>query len=177
MANFSVLKDIWLTNVTFNIENGSKSFDNVEAKFNAYSKVSFDAVCIRFKYSGFTKWLRINQKGASLLDTFKTGTYIPTSINRGIWKALIAESSLQQNCNRQGFNVYDDKGSIYPRIGYIGNEQYDCRTPDSFIALGSISFGSDHGSNLTSISCWSIASYIPDNGDKSRSTTGFILVQ
>ena len=73
--------------------------------------------------------------------------------------------------------MYDEKGNIYARIGYIGNEQYDCRTPDSFIALGSISFGSDHKSNLTSISCGNFASYIPDNGDKSLSTMGFILVQ
>ena len=73
--------------------------------------------------------------------------------------------------------MYDDKGSIYARIGYIGNEQNDCGTPDSFIALGSRSFASDHGANLKNISCGNFASFNPDNGKKSLPAVGFILLQ
>ena len=165
-----------MTNETFNVQSGIKSFDDEEAKFNAYSKLSFNTVCIGFKYSGSTKWLRINQEGISLLDIFKNGTYIPTSISRDIWKGLIANSSLQRNCNRQGFNVYDDNGKFWARIGYIGNEQYDCSTPDSFIALGSRGV-SECSSHTTKIYCGNLAGCNADNGDKLLPTMGFILVQ
>ena len=163
--------------MTFNVEKGIKSFDNEEAKFMAFSKLSFDAVCIGFKYSGTTKWLRINQSGSSLLSIFQNGNYIATSINRETWKSLIAGSSLQQNCNRQGFNVKDANGKLYARIGYIGNQENDCRTPDSFIAIGADSSVLCSIPHLTKISCGNLASCSPDNGDKSLPTMGFILVQ
>ena len=125
-----------MTNATFNVKNGMKSFYSEEAKFNAFSKLSFDSICIGMKYSGTTKWLRINVKGSSLQDIFQTGNYIQTSISRDTWKGLITGSSLQLNCNRQGFNVKDTAGRLCARIGYIGNQENECHSPDSFIALG-----------------------------------------
>ena len=165
-----------MNNITFNEDKGIKSFYTEEAKFNAFSKLSFDSVCIGMKFAGATKWLLINQNGTSLLDIFKAGTDIATSISRHTWKGLIQGSSLQVHCNRQGFNVKDSSGNIYARIGYIGNQENECITPDSFIALGSRN-SVPCGSSLYKISCGNFASCSPDNGDKSLAAMGFILLQ
>ena len=155
-----------------------KSFYNEEAKFNAFSTLSFDSICIGMKYSGTAKWLRIGVNGSSLRDIFHNGNDIQTSISRDKWKSLITGSSLQVNCNRQGFNVKDDDGKMYVRIGYVGNQEDDCRSPDSFIALGgSTSFILCSISHLAKISCGNFASCSPDNGVKSLPAMGFILVQ
>ena len=165
-----------MNNITFNEENGIKSFYTEEAKFNAFSKLSFHTVCIGMKYEGATNWLLVNKTGSSLQDIFKAGTYVATSINRDVWKGLIRDSSLQVYCNRQGFNVKDQYGNIYARIGYLGNQENECYTPDSFIALGARN-SVVCASPLPKISCGNFASCSPDNGDKSLAAMGFILLQ
>ena len=154
-----------------------KSFYNEEAKFNAFSKLSFDSICIGLKYSGTTKWLRINVKGSSLQDIFQTGNYIQTSISRDTWKGLIRGSSLQLNCNHQGFNVKGGDGKMYVRIGYVGNNENSCDSPDSFLGIGTINYVLCSTYHLADISCGNFASCQPDNGDKSLPAMGFILVQ
>ena len=139
--------------------------------------MSFDSICIGMKYSGATKWLRIPVKGSSLKDIFKNGNYIQTSISRNTWKGLIAGSSLQVYCNRQGINVKGNGGHMYARIGYIGNNEDNCDTPDSFIALGSTRSIPSSDTYLAKISCGNLGSWLPDNGNKSLSAMGFILVQ
>ena len=154
-----------------------KSFYNEEAKFNAFSKMSFDSICIGMKYSGTTKWLRIPVKGSSLQDIFKNGQYIQTSISRSTWKGLIAGSSLQVNCNRQGFNVKGNDGHMYARIGFVGNNEKDCGNPDSFLGIGVRNYVLCPTSHLADISCGNFASCGSDNGDKSLPAMGYVLVQ
>ena len=41
---------------------------------------------------------------------------------------------MQPNCNREGFNIYSTIGRI--RIGFAGNNENDCETPDSVVGVG-----------------------------------------
>ena len=158
----------WTNDVTYSIENGLTSFEGFEAKFPAFSKIKFDAVCVGMTFAGATKWLRINIKQDSLLHIFKAGTYIPTYLGRAAWKSIIAQSSLQLNCNREGFNVRRADNAMLARIGYIANEQSDCNSPDSAIGFGLAGSWK---------SCGNSASSSPDNGDKQNAAIGYILVQ
>ena len=93
------------------------------------------------------------------------GKYHNTSLGRDAWKDLLKYGSLQQNCNREGFNAQATNFKI--RIGILSNEQNDCDSDDSYIGLGS------------SADPWTgnKASWAPDNGNRETKTFGYILVQ
>ena len=159
----------WTNDEIYNAENGIKSLYTEEAKFPAYSKVPFSDVCVGMKVSSDVRWLRIpGIHKPSLLSIFRTGNPLYTHLNRQLWKGLIASSSLQLNCNRQGFNVKDSRGAMLTRIGYIANQENDCNTCDSFIGVGSSSFG---------ISCGNIARVHADNGDRNTRAMCYVLIQ
>ena len=161
----------WTNDEKYNIENGIKSFYSEEAKFPAFSKISFSDVCIGMKVSSDVRWLRIpGINKASLLSIFITGQASYTSLGRSLWKNLIASSSLQFNCNRQGFNVKDSSNSIVTRIGYIANEQNHCTSCNSFIGIGPSSFGMSCGNYASS-------AYVPDNGGRHTPAMCYVLIQ
>lgn len=98
--------------------------------------VSVSSLCIGMKKSGVTKWLRIDVTASSLHDMFVTGTYIPTNLGRMAWRELASEGFLQMKCNREGINVRRDENALRIRIGILGNNENDCQSTDSEIALG-----------------------------------------
>ena len=159
------------------MENGLKSFAVEEAKFPAFSHLSFDSLCVGMKFSGATNWLRIGLKRDSLLDIFQAGNHISTNLGKSAWKSLMANPSLQLNCNREGFNVKNNGGIMLTRIGFIANQENECISPDSFIGLGSIGTNLPCNAALSAISCGNFASCSPDNGDKSNAAFGYVLVQ
>ena len=159
----------WTTSETYNIENGIKSLYEEEAKFPAFSNVAFNDICIGMKISSDVRWLRLpGINKASLLSLFKTGNALYTNLARSSWKNLIASSSLQLNCRRQGINVKDSGNSILTRIGYIANQENDCASCDSFIGIGPSRFG---------MSCGNVAQHSPDNGNKNTPANCYVLVQ
>ena len=85
------------------------------------------------------KWLKIPKSSCSLLDIFAPGESSFTDLAIQKWKNLVPQNGnpLQGNCNRQGFNIKrDNKQNIFARIGIMGNNENDCRTPDSGIGVG-----------------------------------------
>ena len=161
----------WTNDEKYNIENGIKSFYREEAKFPAFSKISFSDVCIGMEVSSDVRWLRIpGINKASLLSIFNTGQASYTSLGRSLWKSLIASSSLQLNCKRQGFNVKDSSNSIVTRIGYIANQENDCATCDSFIGIGPSRFGMSCGNYASS-------TYSSDNGGRNTPAMCYVLIQ
>jgi len=44
--------------------------------------------------------------------------------DRNTWIGLVADSSMQNNCNLAGFNVQG--GYAFARIGFIANQEGDC---------------------------------------------------
>ena len=130
------------------------------------------------QFSGSTNWIRIPIKRSSLLDIFKDGTYKSTTQGRNRWKSLIDGTSLQINCNREGFNVKRNDGIMFLRIGILNNEQNDCATPNSMLGFGTHYQLKCNGRPIVpAISCGNLARCRSDNGDKSSPVMGYILVQ
>ena len=161
----------WTNDDVFNVEDGLKSFYQNEAKFSAFNELSFNDVCIGIKVSADVSWLRLPAiSKTSLRSIFKAGTELPTNNGRDAWKGLITSSSLQQNCEKEGFNMKDgDSPSLLLRLGYVANEQDDCNSCDSFIGVGA--------SDMWSISCGNIAAASPDNGDRNTPAMCYLLVK
>ena len=116
----------------------------------------------------------INKQANSLYSLIADGKYRATSLGRNTWKKLIgSQASLQANCNKEGFNVAGGKRYSKARIGIIGNNEKDCRTPDSTVGFGT------GGYVDPSNTCGNhaIKGYTSDNGEKHIKAMGYILVQ
>lgn len=122
---------------------------------------------------GATKWITLNYSANSLHSVFVDGNYRSTSAGRSTWKSLIAGSSLQLNCNKEGFSIAHNDFNV--RIGYYTNNQQSCPYADSGIGFG-ISY---KACGITShITCGNIAQCSGvDNGKKLTAAFGYILVQ
>ena len=146
-----------------------------EAKFAAFNALAFKEICVGMEQSGKTRWLRLPVASSSLLNLFKSERYVATRAGRNAWKRMIQGSSLQRHCNREGINVKRNDGQLFARIGFIGNQENECNSPDSYIGFGTWRFR--FCSRLPVISCGNIATCSPDNGDKSLPATGYILIK
>ena len=124
------------------------------------------------KISGQLRFIVINKQANSLHSLIADGTYRATSLGRNEWKKLIgAEGSLQQGCNKEGFNVVGSLRNSKARVGYIANNENDCGSCDSRIGFGT------GGYPENSITCGNVAAHFPDNGDRNITAMGYILVQ
>ena len=90
------------------------------------------------KISGQLRFIVINKQANSLHSLIADGTYRATSLGRNEWKKLIgAQGSLQQSCNKEGFNAVGTLSHhSKARIGYIANEKMNCHNCDSRIGFG-----------------------------------------
>ena len=141
--------------------------DDQETKLPTYWNTSFRELCVGMKVGNDLKFVSIRYPASSLYDLIADGKYRATRLGRQKWKSLISGSSMQRNCNKEGFNVVGPSGRDYPRIGLIGNEQNDCLSPDSFLGFGC----------GTTNTCGNRASSNPDNGNKEVKAMGYILVR
>ena len=123
------------------------------------------------KYNGILRAFSFSYPASSLYSLIADGRYRQTHLGRNKWKSLISDSSMQRNCNREGFNArVGSNVHARARLGLIANEQNECYSPDSFIGLGTYygSVGNVAGN---------YASYSPDNGEKNIKVMGYILVR
>ena len=114
-------------------------------------------------------------KAKSLYDVLKDGKYKATKMGRKSWKSLIDGSSLQANCNREGFNVYHSYARV--RVGLIANQENDCNTPDSRIGYGGRGYICGQDNNVTTGNASPNTSCSPDNGKKNIKAFGYILAR
>ena len=131
------------------------------------------------------KFLSISYPASSLHDLIADGKYRATNLSRQKWKSLISDSSLQRNCNKEGFNIEQTVNKhryilARIRIGIIGNGQDDCYTPDSYLGFGGPSANERNycetrnvintcGNSATCDGC--------DNGRKEINAMGYIFVR
>ena len=128
------------------------------------------------KYGGQLKAFSFSYPASSLHDLIADGNYRQTNTSRSQWKQLIHGSSLQRNCNKQGFNVSPlNHGKV--RFGIIGNQENDCNSTDSFIGLGASYKSTYCLSGSARNTAGNVASCSPDNGDKNIKAMGYILVR
>ncbi|XP_022809518.1 uncharacterized protein LOC111346494, partial [Stylophora pistillata] len=165
----------WSDKNSYNLLGGKTGFDSQETKLPTYWKTPFSKICLVMRIGPQKKFIVMRRQANSLFSLLADGKYRNTTIGRSTWKTLIGlEASLQPNCNKDGFNAMGSaKGSSRARIGFLGNNEGDCVTPDSRIGFGT---GGYHDDTNT---CGNEALDHPssDNGGKHIKAMGYILVQ
>jgi hypothetical protein len=180
---FAYSKPIWTNKKLLNP--GSPALDHTEAKLATFHRIDVDEVLVGMEQpigSGSVSFrsLTIPIQSPSLHAIFKNSKYIQTSLGRSTWKGLIPNSSLQRNCNREGFNVDLRPQQQRTRIGIISNQENDCSSPDSYLGIGAVpgQFSYCSGTrqhptvgNVAADGC------SPDNGPRELEAFGVVFVR
>ena len=127
------------------------------------------------KVNDVTKWTVINHQASSLFN-IADGVFENTKLGNNTWLSLMGGSRLQENCNKEGYNInIPGHGSSYlkARIGIIANNQNDCETCNSCIGFGT-SIDGCHGEIKTTRGNIAICGRLDD---KNTSAFGHIFVQ
>jgi len=169
---------LWTNNTTY--QPNFPDLDRNEAKLQTFDTVAFTDILIGFESPILVNGplqlttLKLTITRPSLLNLFQ-GAYVATALGRNAWKALIAGSSLQANCNREGFNANPvGGGNARARIGISSNQENDCNTPDSYLGIGT--FGAPCGP-APERAAGNVAGCAPDNGDKNLPAFAVVYVR
>ena len=167
-STFTYHSSYWSNQSPYNLAGGATGLDNQETKLPSYWAMPFTKLCLGMKVGADTRFILVHRQASSLFSLIASGSHHGTSLGRDQWKSLIAGSSLQWHCGRQGFN--SDSAGQKVRIGIIGNEQHDCSSPDSFVG---------YGSGVSWCSCGNYAGCCgADNGnDRHTPALGYIFIQ
>lgn len=153
----------------------------MEAKYPAFSHLSFQSICVGMTLNGTTNWILINKSGSSLLDIFQNNLYSQTAFGPMKWKDLIGESCLHLDCNDEGFNVQKSIGDVYIRIGVIGKKKSgsssNCNKIKSFIGIGMKSLPSSGCTDRPLITCGNLGMCGDAECNKLIPAIGTILVK
>ena len=169
---------LWTNNATF--QTNFPDLDRNEAKLQTWNSVAFADILIGFEHPIgnmgplVLKTQKITIARPSLFALFSPNAYVATTIGRNAWKALITASSLQPNCNREGFNNAP-AGLGWPRsrVGIVTNQENDCGSPDSYLGIGN----QQAGCGQPEVRVGNMASCSPDNGDKALSAFAVVFVR
>ena len=131
------------------------------------------------KVDGDTKWIVIDYQADSLFNVIAAGNFTETTVGNATWISLVAGSSLQYNCNKEGFNLKCENGNVYThvRIGIVANNQVTCTTCDSYLGFGASFYGCGVNS---AIACGNLAVCSRSshyNTDTFIPSFGYILIQ
>lgn len=176
-TTFSFHASLWSNKHVYLQEFGNSGLDSQETKMPSYWSAPFTKLCLGMRVVNTTNWISINYSAPSLYSLLANKTYQPTNLTRRKWKSLLQDSSLQLNCNKEGFNAQCSNGKGNPtsiRIGIASNDQDNCGTCDSRIGFGSAGKrGLQHDDN----SCGNEAAKTADNGNKHTYAFCYILLQ
>ncbi|XP_046857622.1 uncharacterized protein LOC124451035 [Xenia sp. Carnegie-2017] len=138
---FHYSSNYWSNKDVHNVGGGTTGFDEQETKLSTYWTTSFNEICLGMKQGNDLRFISISYKASSLYGIIADGKYRKTSIGRSKWLSLAANADIQRNCNLEGFNVDPVKRGRFTkvRIGILGNQENDCRSPDSFFGFGGVS--------------------------------------
>lgn len=92
-----------------------------ETKLQSYMSFPFTMLCLGMKVDNKTQWIHVNYSASSLYSLMADNEFRQTNIGRQAWMSLIKNSSLQEYCHQEGFNVkgMDGYGTM-ARIGILG---------------------------------------------------------
>ncbi len=135
-ANFVYDSALWTNKLAFNPD--KPGMDASEAKLGSFWTLPFTQLRVGIKTGDVVNGQTIDYKASSLYAVLVDGLYKSwtPALGRSTWKALVPKSTLQANCNREGFNNFVQAPWASVRIGIIANEQNDCGTPDSRLGIG-----------------------------------------
>ena len=166
----------WTHRNTYNPRAAAGGLNTHETKLATYHLFPFSSLCVGMRVGKSLRWLRIPYRASSLFALIADNKHRHTRLGRNAWKSLIPGSSLQRNCNMEGFNV-NFQGRLErseARIGIISNQENNCHSPDSRIAFGG---GGGYCSQNDNHSVGNEARCNPDNGDRSTVGFGYIMAQ
>ncbi|CAB3993145.1 Hypothetical predicted protein [Paramuricea clavata] len=162
---------VWSNKETYAEQDGLEGLTEKESKLASYWNTPFTKICFGMTHNGDKRWLKLDYNASSLYSVFADGEYKPTALGRNAWKSLIADSSLQSSCHKEGFNVpYNEGSDAGIRIGIYADDNLNCRGSDSWIGCGF-----SHG--VGACQHFARSQYSPDNGGRDLKTFGYILVQ
>ena len=173
-TTFHYDSEYWNNTKEYNLAGGETGFDSQETKLPSYWNTPFSKICLGIKINEQINFIVINKNASSLYSLIADGSYRATSLGRHTWKMLFgSRGSLQDNCNKEGFNTICGLSGMVSRarIGINGNDQNNCNSCDSRIGFGTA--GSPDDSNT----CGNAATASPDNGNINIKSMGYILVQ
>jgi hypothetical protein len=152
------------------MEDGLEGLTEKQTKLASYWNTPFNKLCLGMKANGVTKWMVVDHQATSLFNQIADGGFQATSVGKNRWKSLVDRSYLQENCNMEGFNFQRvwNPYHIKTRIGFVGNTENNCDSPDTCIGFGISAAGSCGVANITCgylIFCGGNAAF------------GFVLVQ
>ncbi|CAB4044410.1 Hypothetical predicted protein [Paramuricea clavata] len=182
---FKYSSSYWTSRSTYgdNAYGRNGGLDNRQYKGSTYWRTSFKEICVGMKYGGRLRAFSFSYPATSLYDLIADGKYRQTHVGRAQWKSLISGSSLQRNCNKEGFNIYVGSHHTRVRLGLVANEQNDCKSPDSFIGLGA-GGGLNYlwqwcrsNSHTSANAAGNLAQCGADNGNKNARAMAYILVR
>ncbi|XP_044173439.1 uncharacterized protein LOC114973131 [Acropora millepora] len=178
-TTFSYNSDLWTNKVPLNQSSGKSGFDHDETKMPSFWSTPFTKLCLGMQAAGQeTNWITVSYQASSLHSLMSTNSHLATNVGRDRWKSLLADSSLQRNCNMEGFNVKPSSRQNHhavTRIGILGNNQDECRSCNSRIGFGSE--GSSHGQQDDNSCGNESAERGNDNGEKRIKANCFIFLQ
>jgi hypothetical protein len=171
-STFGYSSELWEN--TFTLNEAFADLDEQEAKLATFHTVPFTELRVGMTDQGETRWLVFERTAPSLRSLFAGESLTETELGRAAWRSLVASSSLQDNCNREGFNVTPDTSDTQARVrlGIIANGQVSCVSTDSWIG-----FGGDGSCNLSEVGCGNVACVSADNGDRATRTFGYVFVR
>ena len=149
MDTFKYESLYWSNKITYEVENGFEGLTDNQTKLASYWNTPFKKICLGMKVEGGaendTKWIAINHEASSLFDVIADDNFTATNITKSKWKSLIDGLSVQEYCNKQGFNIRGGQSNrkMYVRIGLVANEANDCNTCNSCIGFGTSITGCD----------------------------------
>jgi len=112
----------------------SIGWDTSEAKLEPFWTMPVKQVLLSMRVGSAYRWLVVPKTASSLRAIFATNKHQATKVGRAAWLSLLSNSSLQNNCNAEGFNVGNSGAQV--RIGIIGNNENNCSSPDSRLGFG-----------------------------------------
>ncbi len=137
------------------------------------------------KVSAVTKWISLEYTAISLHSVIEDEAFKNTTAGKEAWTSLIIDdSSLQDNCNLEGFNIkkknkFHSRAYINVRIGIVANTQDDCDSCNSCIGFGITARGCDEGfedGKVKTSTCGNIA-ICGNLKNQNTAAFGYILVQ
>ncbi|KAK3699606.1 hypothetical protein QZH41_014315, partial [Actinostola sp. cb2023] len=176
MPTFRYDSAFWRNKTPYHVTGGQSGADHQETKLPTYWTLPFTRLCLGMKsqFQSKPNWIRLNYKASSLYSVIADNRYRRFTLGRNRWKSLIPGSSLQKNCNQEGFNSFYSLEKV--RIGILSNQENDCKSPDSRLGFGGA--GTNCGVRTDdSISTGNKARCGGDNGNKVIKTLGYILAQ
>lgn len=133
---FAFDSELWTSTLTLN--EASTNMTLSEAKFAVFNTVPFTKLRVGMDVAGDRRFIVLDVVGSSLQALFK-GSAVTTTAGRAKWRTLLADPQLQANCDGEGINQDSTAIESYAaraRIGFMGNNESDCGSPDSYIGFG-----------------------------------------